>query len=95
MEEYIERDAAVDAIVSVYVSTAGYKTRECVWTAKEAVCALPTADVVPVVRCKDCVWCEDQGMSGLYCNHPDNRNPCGCRPNDFCNDGERKDGDGE
>lgn len=56
---------------------------------------MPTADVVPVVRCKDCVWCEDQGMSGLYCNHPDNRNPCGCRPNDFCNDGERKDGDGE
>ena len=35
----------------------------------------PTVDAVEVVRCKDCIWCEDQGTSGLYCNHPDNRNP--------------------
>lgn len=50
-------------------------------------------DVVRVVRCKNCIWCEDHGKSGLYCNHPDNRNPCGCRAIDFCNNGQRKDCD--
>lgn len=54
----------------------------------------PTEDFVPVVRCKDCKYCIDEGMSGLWCNHADNRNPIGCRPDDYCNDGERKDTDG-
>ncbi len=54
---------------------------------------IPTADVVEAVRCKDCIFCEDFGMSGLFCNHPDDRNPVGCRPDDFCSDGERKDGE--
>ena len=48
----------------------------------------PALDVVVVTRCKNCKWCEDMGMSGLYCNHPDNRNPLGCRPDDYCSDGE-------
>lgn len=52
----------------------------------------PTAEVVEVVRCKDCKYVLDHGMAGLWCEHPDNRNPCGCRPNDFCNDGERREG---
>lgn len=43
------------------------------------------------VVCKECKYCDDMAMSGLWCNHPDNRNPLGCRPNDFCNDGVRKD----
>lgn len=42
------------------------------------------------VRCKDCKWVNDMGMSGLYCDHPDNRNPLGCRDTDYCSDGERK-----
>lgn len=54
---------------------------------------IPTANVAEVVYCMDCRWCEDMGMSGLYCNHPDSRNPAGCRPQDYCNDGERRRGD--
>lgn len=50
----------------------------------------PTADAVEVVRCKDCKYCVDLIMGGLWCEHPDNRNPLGCRPNDYCNDGERR-----
>lgn len=46
MAEYIERDAAIDAIMKVYVRTAGYKARERVFEAKEAVHRLPAADVV-------------------------------------------------
>ncbi len=48
------------------------------------------SDVVEVVRCKDCKFCEDLGMSGMYCKHPDNRNPIGCNPDDYCDCGERK-----
>ena len=42
-----------------------------------------------IVRCKDCKYSVDRIMAGIYCEHPDNRNPIRCRPDDFCNDGER------
>jgi hypothetical protein len=54
MTEYIEREAAIDAIMKVYVRTAGYKARERVFEAKEAVHRLPVADVAPVVHCRHC-----------------------------------------
>lgn len=57
---------------------------------EELVNHLLANDVVSVVRCKDCKHCIDEGMGGLWCNHADNRNPIGCRPDDYCNDGERK-----
>lgn len=50
MAEYIEREAAIDAIMKVYVRTAGYKARERVFEAKEAVHRLPVADAAPVVH---------------------------------------------
>lgn len=98
MAEYIERDALLKKAIKeqrfVFWKDDVINNERVVLTCykdlADVVRSIPAADVVPVVRCKDCVWCEDQGMSGLYCNHPDNRNPCGCRPNDFCNDGERK-----
>lgn len=43
-------------------------------------------DSVPVVRCGECKWCLD----GCVCDHPDSRNPIGCRENDYCNEGERR-----
>lgn len=50
MAKYIEREAAIDAIMKVYVRTAGYKARERVFEAKEAVHRLPVADVAPVLH---------------------------------------------
>lgn len=50
MAEYIEREAAIDAIMKVYVGTAGYKARERVFEAEEAVHRLSVADVAPVVH---------------------------------------------
>lgn len=50
MAEYIEREAAIDAIMKVYVRTAGYKARERVFEAEEAVHRLSVADVAPVVH---------------------------------------------
>ena len=47
---------------------------------------LPTIDAVPVVRCKDCVWCDERG----YCNkHEMFVENCDW----YCADGERKDDD--
>ena len=57
MTEYIEREAAIDAIMNVYVRTAGYKARERVFEAKEAVHRLPVADVAPVVHGR---WIEQE-----------------------------------
>lgn len=88
MTEYIEREAAIDAIMKVYVRTAGYKARERVFEAEEAVHRLPVADVAPVVRCKDCKHHYDCGIH--FCD----RLGMDC-PDDsdfFCSYGDRKDG---
>lgn len=50
-------------------------------------------DTVRVVRCKDCIYCRDQGEQGLWCDHPDERNPNGCKPDDYCNAGLTSDDD--
>ena len=67
MAEYIEREAAIDAIMKVYVRTAGYKTRERVFEAEEAVHRLPVADVAEVVHGR---WymLDDCANAGLYCS---------------------------
>ena len=67
---------------------------------------IPAADVVPVVRCKDCEHAERyeraDGTAGYYCGHPQNTFTYGERwdrvfkpvkePNGFCSKGKRKDG---
>lgn len=54
------------------------------------ICAQPAADVVEVVRCKNCKWWEKGKDYTPYCNNID----CGlfytARENDFCSYGERK-----
>ena len=99
MTEYIEREAAIDAIMKVYVRTAGYKARERVFEAKEAVHRLPVADVAPVVRCKDCKYYCKEKINGVICRHPalDFDTECfdhwiNTNPDDFCSYGERKEG---
>lgn len=67
MAEYIKREAAIHAIMKVYVRTAGYKARERVFEAKEAVHRLPAADVAPVVRCKDCKHFREYTTGGTVC----------------------------
>ena len=49
----------------------------------------PTVDAVPVVRCKDCKYHEDEKIGMIYC-----QNAFGgwVWKNWFCADGERKEG---
>lgn len=90
MAEYIEREAAIDAIMKVYVRTAGYKARERVFEAKEAVHRLPVADVAPVVHCKDCTYRIEMGN----CGHPRYHGILPTAyPYDFCSYGCPRGGD--
>lgn len=99
MAEYIAREvllAQLRAMESYNVSPMyrrGYD--DCV----EAILKAPAADVVPVVRCKDCKWFVDNNGGEWY----------GCKmfqvvritpedapkPDDFCSYGERRDGGAE
>ena len=51
---------------------------------------IPTADVVEVVRCKDCKFYEIGKSYTPYCNNVMNLFE-EMNPNDFCSYGERKD----
>lgn len=87
MAEYIEREAAEDAVGEAHL-----KGLNPLWELRD----VPAADVVPVVRCKDCKWFVDNNGGEWY----------GCKmfqvvritpedapkPDDFCSYGERKDG---
>jgi hypothetical protein len=86
MSEYINREAAIE-IAEKYGLTDGSVlgrhsgVGECI---SSEIAALPAADVVPVVRCKEC-----KHLFYTMCA------ACGFlphKPNDFCSYGERKDG---
>ena len=44
-------------------------------------------DFEEITRCKDC---EYNGTENYSCNHPDNRNPYGCCPMDYCDKGVKR-----
>lgn len=94
MTDYIKREDAYSACC--------YETPEC-YMARKDIKALPSADVVEVVRCKDCKhWDEhsqygfdsENGVYGNYCMlwAPDDDFYAVETPEDgFCYEGERKD----
>lgn len=82
MAEYINREALLAEYDRVHAGPAG--------GARKLIEEAPAADVVPVVRCKDCRWRTQMipndygskwcGVSGMYPKSED----------DFCSYGERK-----
>ena len=86
MGEYIKREDAISAVCSgcnLEFSERHCEPPDC--EIRHAINAVPTADVVSVVRCKDCTeWDEkEQECSHWY----------GFRENGFCSYGKRKGGD--
>ena len=87
MADYIDREAA-----NLALAEQGFDWDK----AKQALASVPAADVVPVVRCKDCKWFADNNGGQWY----------GCKmfqvvritpedapkPDDFYSYGERMDG---
>lgn len=82
MKEYIEKAAALEALSKSGVT--------CNMRAHKIVASIQAADVVEVVRCKDCIWRGREECAMFYC--------CDCgeqhtreTDNDFCSYGERRD----
>ena len=79
MAEYIDREAALAICEEEYreqLRMINYAGDTVAWNIGHAIKALPAADVVPVVRCKDCIhigngyFCEYHGafvVPGWYC----------------------------
>lgn len=76
MAEYIPRQKALEEM---------HKWCDPCGSGIEAILAVPTADVVPVVRCKECKWTGGDFVCyrGVMVQH---------KPEDFCSYGERKEG---
>ena len=89
MPRYIDLDKTIEDVESV---GAYYSEEE---TVKE-MCLLeikgqPIADVVEVVRCKDCVFCKYNTSSLMYKCDRRGYFTEKVEPSDFCSKGERKD----
>lgn len=79
MADYIERGTAIAKLTALEVS----KPNATIVGAKRLLAEIPTADVAPVVHCKNC-----KHLFGTLCT------VCGLlsrKPEDFCSYGERKD----
>ena len=96
MTEHIDRQAALEAITKSYGDIA---------EAEDNVRALPTADVIEVVRCKDCKHRPVEKGEYWRLEFPDEVCPCqeidadwyGRKPADdwFCANGKRNGDDSE
>ena len=94
MAEYITKEAAINAVENAPIELFQSEWEEI----EKAINTAPAADVVPVVRCKDCkhfnherIECENEAVS------TDHEGGAQYSLNfwldDFCSYGERKDGE--
>lgn len=100
MKEYIERESLHDRIRSLSVTITGLRCgkgvlNEYMKQYRESVLRIvdeqPTADVVEVVRCKDCEYLEPTDCFGECSLWNDRGEPHGeMQPNDFCSYGKRR-----
>ena len=95
MAEYIEREAALKKLLQC----ADVYNPECsditVAHAMRKIRAIPAADVVPVVRCRECVHSALDYIEERYCKGVAHTSCCHVPDDWFCADGKRKDGDKE
>lgn len=98
MAEYIERESAIEMIRLNYCkdcnSYNGVRCRACSFDdAMLAIEDVPKADVVEVVRCKDCEYWG--GITfGNICRRWTGLNVKNCtKPTDYCSYGKRKGGE--
>ena len=58
--------------------------------AERVIDSQPTVDAVPVVRCRECKWWQEDDDIG-HCDNPDGLDNY-AKPEDFCSYRERKEG---
>lgn len=94
MAEYIERDALLKQMLSLHTIPVyiGHVTDEDVMfeTMVDVVKEQPTADVVSVVMCKDCVYWDGLGHSGRCEGYHNGLMRDYTNYDDYCSYGERK-----
>ena len=84
-KEYIEREEAIEAIMSD-PPDAHYPS----WYI-DRIKTLSAADVAPVVRCKDCLYSTER-YGHMECIHGVSYRNTWNKPDFFCSYGERKEG---
>lgn len=82
MADYIKREA----VMKLFDKVGCYLNPKCLQRQKERIESIPTADVVEVVRCKNCAYANDDGT---ICRYGVGRST---KPNGYCHNGERRDG---
>lgn len=86
MAEYIDREAALEICDKEYkerLRMHDYCGDTVAWNIGGAIKGLPCADVVPVVRCKDCKYRDGTpGQPNILCAQ--------MHEDDFCSYGERR-----
>lgn len=89
MTDYIERDLALNKNMFGNTNPIVYRTY-----AEELIKSIPTADVVEVVRCKDCQYYDKKYHICLTHSEEPDQYSKGCyvrmNEDDFCSYGERK-----
>ena len=92
MAEYIERQQAI--AVACKGCNKEFPNEPCEPSdchIQKGLFNIPAADVVPVVRCKDCKhYGRVKGFVGMRCGFHDNLLMC---KDDFCSYGERREGE--
>ena len=92
MSKYIEQEAVMRTARDGYHSDFGRSMAD-LTSLSEVLEDTPTADVVEVVRCKDCKYLrfDKDFMTGRYCSLRNVNGGLFCEDNDFCSYGERAD----
>lgn len=97
MAEYIDKNATVGILEAMSRSTDCECIKKRLEKAAKRVSAIPAADVVPVVRCKDCKLYRNYPNGLCYLHTEPKTNARGysgeavcVEPDDFCSYGERK-----
>ena len=62
--------------------------REAILAVRSILHSAKTIDAVPVVRCRECKWWQEDDDVG-YCDNPDGLDNY-AKPEDFCSYGERR-----
>ena len=89
MTVYIKREDAIDTVLDVYYNTPDIDLSG--ERLEAAILNIPAADVVEVVRCKDCLYSTER-YGHMECIHGVSYRNTWNKPDFFCSYGERKGG---
>lgn len=88
MKEYIEKQALINELAST--TPFGYVSSVLGKVTFNVISKMPTADVVEVVRCKDCIYYNSNSCFNRQWDLESSTEIPMVREDDFCSYGERK-----